>query len=340
MSSYELDTTFLERATREFHFLEGFRNQIYEEMPLMKRIMNNGVRDAKGESLIHSVVLARHASTGQVSGYGQVVLQETNLVTRASLDWANYYYATVGISLEEQDKNTGDKERLVNLLETKMNAAKAELKYKVYTDLYAAVTERAGKKTLVGLGAIVDDDNTYANINRSTAGNSGWQANVNGTGATDAQLVNPTSGALYFPTIIRKLLLDAAHDRQPSLVVMPTHQYELLEFLAETQNLRFLGNIATLAFDSMKMGKQGGKNEAAIVWDKHCTAQTVFCLTPEAFIPFVFPGRNFEAVPAKNGNLWRDGDRQLAAYMILVWSGQILCDTPREQAIATSVGDS
>lgn len=335
-----LDLTFLNNVTRE-HFVEGLRNQLYDEMPLMKLIMSNGSENAVGKSLIYDVVLARNVANGQVAGYDPMITQEGNLVTQASLNWADFYYANVSISLTEINKNTGTKEKLVSMLETKMSAAKSTLKENVYKDLFLGVTARGSNNTIVGLAAVCGSTNTYANINRSTAGNEGWKSNYDNTARTDAEMQDPTQGSKYLPTHMRTQLKNAAHDGMPNIVVTTADLYQIYEFIGETHNLRFGGPTVNLGFTKAELGSQTTKMQAqtaAIYWDKYCTAKSMFFLNTDTFKPFVFPGSNFEPADVLGTGMWLTPPNQLAAVMRIIWMGQILCLVPRENALSDNLG--
>jgi len=337
-----LDRTMLEKHTRE-KWLPGFQVEIFDEMPLLKLLMSNGTETASGTALKKLVVVGKNTATGQVSGYGLILTQESDITQMAQLSYSSYYYATVSISLEEEDENSGV-EAMVSMVDTKMTVAKETLREKVNKDLYLAVTANGAEKTLVGLDAVCDTDNTYANINRSTAGNEGWQSNRFETTCSNAELINSAVPAKYFPSILRLYWLNTAHTggaNQPTTIVMTKALYELLEYIGETANLRFTGNIANFAFDEVKLGTQAmqGAKAPVVTWDAYCTSKHVFWLGPKHFKAYVFPGRNFESPKTSNGTYWRDGAQQLAAYMPIVFKGQILCVSPRHQAEATALGD-
>lgn len=338
-----LDRTMLEKHTRE-KWLPGFQVEIFDEMPLLKLLMSNGVETASGIALKKLVVVGKNTANGQVSGYGLILTQESDITAMAQLSYSSYYYATVSISLEEEDENSGV-EAMVSMVDTKMTVAKETLREKVNQDLYLALTARGAEKTIVGLDAICATANTYANINRATVGNEAWQSNRFTTTCSDAELINSAVPAKYFPSILRLRWLATAHSggaNTPTVIVLTKALYELLEYIGETANLRFLGNIATFAFDSVKLGQQGvqGAKAPAVTWDAYCTAKHAFWLAPKHFKTYVFPGRNFEAPKTASGTFWRDGSQQLAAYMPIVFKGQILCVSPRHQAEATLLGDA
>lgn len=343
-----LDRTMLEKHTRE-RWLPGFQVEIFDEMPLLKLLMQNGVEKASGTALKKLVVVGKNTANGQVSGYGLILTQESDITAMAQLNYSSFYYATVSISLEEEDENSGINEAMVSMVETKMTVAKETLRENVNKHLYLNLATHDGTanglKTVVGLDAICDTTNTYANINRATAGNEGWQSNRFTTTCTDAELINAAVPAKYFPSILRLRWLATAHTggaNTPTTIVMTKALYELLEYIGETANLRFLGNIANFAFDEVKLGVQGvqGAKAPAVTWDAYCTAKRAFWISPKHFKSSVFPGRNFESPKMKDGGYWREGQQQLAAYMPIVFKGQILCVSPRQQATATALGDA
>lgn len=330
-----LDTTFLNNATRE-HFIPGTRNQLYDEMVLLGDLVETGQKTAVGRSLLTDVILKRAAAHGTWTGYNPISTQESNPTVQASLNYANYY-ASVSISLDEEKKNSGSKEKLLDMLETKFNNAKMTLKEDIYKDLFLALTARGGDNTLVGLAAVCATTNTYAGINRSTAGNEGWQSNLFATACTDAELKDPTAGSKYMPTVMRTQWLGAAHDKMPTKILTTTALYEIYEYIAENHNLRFDSSVANLAFgDQHKTGaKLGLKTE--VRWDKYVTAKSMFFLTPECFEVYIFPDANFDAYDDGSG-IWQRGQGQFAKSMQIIWMGQIICLVPREQACANNLG--
>lgn len=341
-SPQDFDRTFLERAGREL-FAEGLRNQLYDEMPLFRLIMA-GAETAQGTALIHKVPLYRNVANGLVGGYGPMVTQEQVLIANANLAWANIYYANISISMDEILENSGRQgvEKLVDLLRTKTNGAKMQLKENVYNDLYAARTTDGVYNTLVGLGAVCSASNTYAGIDRSASGNSSWQANVYSTTVSDDTLLDPTTRSTYFPSILRRQWKAASHDKSPDIIVTTKNLYELLEYIAERNNLQLQGNVAHLSFNKIGMPGESAQQkqmEPKVVWDTYCTAKKVFGLTTSDFRSWKFSGVDFQPVDVfGDGNIWQRGDKQLAGYMTIAWKGQLLCEVPRQQYICTTLG--
>lgn len=328
-----LDVTFLNNVTRE-KFVPGLQNQLYEEMPAMKEILTAGQETATGRGLIYDVVLARAAAHGGWKGYSPISTQESNPTKQTALAYANYY-ASVSISLDEEKQNSGSKEKLLDMLEIKFENAKMTLKEDVYKDFFDQIASRGESNTLVGLTAICGTTNTYAGLNRSTAGNEGWKSNLNSTAILQSELRDPTMGSKYLPTVMRTLYLAACHDQRPTLGLTTTTVYEIYQYIAETHNLRFgPSDSANLMNDDAKLG-----STFTLRWDKYAPSANLFMLTPSRFKLFIFPGANFEGYDDGTG-LWQRGQGQFAKSMQIIFMGQMLCTVPREQSAATSVGAS
>lgn len=325
-----LDRTFLESVTRD-KFLPRLKNNTYKKMPLLKRIVDKNMDDASGEKLTWRVRLKRHDALGNFSGYETHTSQQLNPLTTASLEYANYF-ATVGISLVEEMQNSGSKEKLLDLWDVQWKNADASLRERMYQHLFLSSTTISGHNVIVGLAASVDSDNTYAGINRSTAGNEDWQSQMNTTTYTAAQLKDSTHAG-YFPSLLRNSYLNASFDGSPDVIVMTTALFEIWQYIAETNNLRLTNGKADLGFES---GNALGGVE--IIFDKYCTASTVFGLNTDSFFVKVFPGANFDiAYPEINGGMQR-GANQFAYSMDVIWSGQVGCETPRENFSLTALG--
>lgn len=338
----DFDRTFLERAGREL-FAPGLRNQLYDEMPLFRYLMD-GASKGSGVALIHKVQLFKNVSNGIVGGYGPMVTQEQNLLANATLSWANVYYANISLSWDEMLENTGTQgaEKLIDMLQAKTNAAKMELKQNVYDDLYGSRTTDGVYNTLVGLRAAIDTTNTYAGINRGTAGNEGWKANKYTIVVTDDTLADATTKATYLPDIIRTQWKNAAHDGSPNIIVTTKNIYGILEFIAERNNLNLMGPINNLGWGSVKMSGADAKQKAQdppIFWDTSCPTKHLFGIATDKYKAWVFSGADFEPVDVfGDGNIWQRGDKQLAGYMTIAWKGQLLCEVPRENFVCTALG--
>lgn len=326
-----LDDSALQRTTRT-HFLPELKNNVYSKTRLLAIMQMKGrVKPWTGRSLEWSVVLKKHVAKGLFSGYSTVATQPVNPLIQATLPSANYY-ATIAISKEELLKNTGNPEKVIDLLKTQMQNAEATLKDDMATDLYASGATIGGLQPLIGLGAVIDTDNTYAGINRSTAGNENWQSNEFTTVYTDEQLQDSTSPG-YLPKVMNNRYSSASYDDSPDVIVTTTALYDIYQTIAQVKNLRYDDQIANLGFGGVKFGPAN-----TMIFDRFCTSKKMVFLTTSNFQLFVISGANFD-FDEEDGIIWKRPVNQIAKLAHILWMGQLRCDVPRQQAVATALGD-
>lgn len=325
-----LSTDFLNAMTRE-KFLKVLKNNLYSKPALMNQLFAKGrVQEMTGRSLAWNVVGVKHSSVGVFQGYDTLANQPVNPIVGASLSTANYY-ATVALSLEEEKKNSGSQEKLLDMLKVQFENAQSSLKDRMSTDIYGAGTAVGGRQVLQGLGvAITGATGTYAGINRATAGNEFWRSNADATAYTLANLKDPTSTS-YMPGVMRTSYTNASYDNSPDLIVTTKQLYNLYQDIAASQNLRFDNNEANLGFKGVKFGPG-----VTMIFDDYCTANYIYFLSLPTWSVFVFPGVNFDMKEPG----WQIPTDQAAKVAQILWMGQIRCDTPRENAVMSSVGAS
>lgn len=321
------DNTFLNNVTRT-KFLPAMRNQLYYKPVTMNRLMSRGrVKEMTGRGLEGSVVLTKHASVGLFGGYDTLANQPVNPTVNWTLSPANYY-ATVAISGDEERQNSGRMEKLLGMLKIQMDNAYSTMKETMITDMFGSSTSRGNRNTIVGLAAIVNTTNTYANINRSTAANAGWKANIDSTAHTIANLKDPTSTS-YMPTIMRTQFANANNDVGVDLIVSSTAIWNIYQDIGG-QLIRFNSTKEELGFNSINF------NGVEYVFDKYSTANYLWMLSTPTLTFYVYPGTDF-SLKEPGWQIPVDQDARVAH---ILWSGQLVCDAPRENAVFTSVGAS
>lgn len=327
-----LDTTFLDAMTRK-HFVPALRNQIYDRFVLWNRLEQGGqIQTLTGTALTFNNVAVEHEALGLLSGYDTMANQQVNPVQTATINPA-FYYATVGISVEEETKNSGNMEKLLDILSTQMENARQSLRKLMQTDAYSDGTLRGGKTPLIGLAAIIDNDNTYAGINRATAGNAYWKANVDTTGHLFADLIDSATTS-YMPRIMRNMFTSATHDLAPDLIITSKAIYNLYQDIAGAA-LRINNEMADLGFGGAEF--QGGAVKMA--FDDYCpnTSGTftspgqMFFLTLADYTLWVYSGMNFDS------DGWKVPTDQAAKLTHIFWMGQLQCATPRQQGVIRSI---
>lgn len=167
--------------------MPGVTDQIAKICPLFDQLNKNGrVQYGRGwntgKSWFVHTKNSHLASVGSVSDQMNVQAMAADDKIEVSVPGSNLAH---GIAQSEMLRrrlaNINDKELMFDLLAEDVAAATAALVQTLCSDLYADGTQRStqpGPAPIVGLAGIVDDDNTYATVNRSTSGNDYWKALV------------------------------------------------------------------------------------------------------------------------------------------------------------------
>jgi hypothetical protein len=323
------DTTFLNNVTRT-HFLPALKNMIYNKPVTMNRLMTKGrVKDMTGRGLSWAVVLKKHQSVGLFSGYDPMANQPINPTVTAGLSPANYY-ATVAISGDEERQNTGNKEKLLDMLKIQMDNAHETMREEMISDLFGSVSSRGNKNTIVGLGLAIGTSRSYAGISSTPTNEyAGWEAQVNSTAMTVAELMDPTSPK-YMPAVMRASFTAASNNTSPDLIVTTPTIWNLYQSIAGVQNLRFNNTKADLGFDAIAF--QG----VDFVFDKYAPASKMWMLSTDTLTFYVYPGANFSMKEPG----WQVPTNQDAKVAHIIWSGQMICDSPRDNAVLTNLAAS
>ena len=328
-----LDSTFLELATRDHH-LPVLKNNIYNKTRGFAVLKKKGrvFEEWAGDNVIWSVVAKKNPTITRFRGSSTLPSQQVNPLARPSLPSGNYS-VTIGITKEERAKNKGKKEVLVKMLEAQMKNAESTLREEIGTDFYSDGSQVGGMNGIVGLRAIVDNDNTYAGLNRSTAGNEYWQANIDTTTYTDANLEDQTHAG-YLPGLMYDAYTDATHDGSPDIVITTKHLFNVYQLIAQAMNLRFDNAEANLGFAAVKFGP-----DVPVIFDDFCTTKHLFMLNTDDLSLYIVPDFNFEYDKnEQNGSIWLQPTDQLALVAHVVFMGQLTCDAPWQQAAYTTLG--
>lgn len=330
-----LDVTFLNNVTRE-KFIKVLKNNLYDLTPMMNRFLAKGrVQTMTGRSLLWDVVIKRHSAFGLFQGYDTLASQPVNPTVQASLTSANYY-ATLAISLEEEMKNSGNLEKLLDIVKVQFDNAESTLREQLAKDMYGATTSINGKGVINGLGVVIGttvNTGTYAGIDRSQAANAPWRSNIDATAYSVANLQDPTNAG-YLPLIMGTAYTNATHGGAPDMIFMTKTLWNIYMNIATANNLRLVQNTtANLSFGGAEF--RGGTE---MYFDDYCTAKAIYFLNSKDFSVFVYPGANFDSAPTENGSIWIVPPDQLAKISHIIWMGQLRCDSPWRQAAITNAG--
>lgn len=160
-----------------------------------------------GDTIVQSLEYAENATYKRYSGWEQLDITPSDVITAANFDWKQ-----VGISVSlsglEQLKNSG-KEKIFDLMETKIKNAKHTYDNNFSTDLYSDGTANGGKQ-IGGLQLVLSDDpttGTVGGINRATW--SFWQHQkrsclTDGGSAASAANITANMNALWLKFATQK----------------------------------------------------------------------------------------------------------------------------------------
>jgi len=320
------DDTFLNTVSRG-RFLRVVKNNLYNSSPLWHKVFEGGnAQEAAGTQLEWGVVLVKHGSVGVFDPYDTFAIQPINPVRKAILQPARYY-AGLSISGSEERRNTGSEEKLLDALKLQFDNAMSTLKELLYTATYGDGTPVNGKQTLQGLRAAVNNTGTYANISRADYPN--WQANVDSTAYSTANLKDPTLSS-YLPSLMRTMFTAATHDHAPSLLIGTKKIYNLYQDIVGVQNLRVDQKTAEAGFANVQF------QTATFVFDDFCPAGYLYFLAPEDWGIFTYPGANFDMPPEG----WQRPPTQDVKTTQILWEGQIRLDSPWHQAVLTNLANT
>lgn len=148
-------------------------DNVTNHTPLLFRLKQKGkVKPASGGDVILQELSYHDANTQTAmfySGYETINISPNSPISAARYDWKQAV-ASITISGLEQLQNSG-KERMIDLIDSRMEIAEAQLMNLVSAALYSDGTGFAGKQ-IVGLQAAVADDPTtntsYGSINQQT----------------------------------------------------------------------------------------------------------------------------------------------------------------------------
>jgi hypothetical protein len=201
-----------------------------------------------GTSIVEEFSFAENTNAGSYSGFDTLTQAQTEELTAASYAIKQYQVA-VTISGLEEAMNSG-KEKMIDLLDSKLEVAEASLTNKLVQGLYSDGTGNSGKD-LTGLQAAIPVSNatgTYGNINRATW--SIWRNKKRKGGAVDFT-GTITSANVWDEYMALYLQLVRGTDKPTVAVASTSHYLALMKYLQAQQRFNE---------GSVEMAKAGFQN--------------------------------------------------------------------------------
>ena len=259
--------------------------------------------ESGGERITQPLMYGKNTTAKPYSGYDILDTTPQEGIDAAEFNWKNYS-VSITISGEEQRKNKGRKEKIVDLLEAKTKQARLSLEDALTSAIYSDGTGYAGK-ALTGLEAMVLNSGTYAGINSATY--TWWQSYVESTGE-----------ALGLPKMRTAFNTPSVGGRDnPDLIVTTQTLFEKYEALVTTTIQMNAEGTKKLADGGFQVLQFKGK---PVVWDEKCPAGTMYFLNTGHMNLVVHEDANFETT-----DFVKPEDQDALVAQIL-WMGNLTTD--------------
>jgi len=153
-------------------FREPLADLINRSNPVLRALRKRAV---SSQRIFLKAALSSDHAAGPVADGSDITFSGTESTTyiNPTLDWATYkaQFSIPKRVIAQVASNPG---QIGNILRSEIEMATKDMTDKIAADIFAGDTTNG----LVGVQSIVADDNTYAGIDRSAAGNENWQAAV------------------------------------------------------------------------------------------------------------------------------------------------------------------
>jgi hypothetical protein len=263
-----------------------------------------------GERIVQPIMYGLNSSTASYSGYDSLDVTPQTGIDAAEFNWKQYS-ASITISGEEQRKNSGRKEKMIDILDARTKQATMSLTEHLVTGLYSDGTGN-GSKDLTGLTAMVHTTGVYGGINSATY--TWWQAYANA--ATSTLSIAKMATAFNTPSLGGK---DA-----PNLIVTTQTLFEKYEALLT----------ATVSFYSERTKQLGDGGfqtlqykGVPIVWDEQCPSGEMYFLNTNHMKLVVHKDANFDTTE------FVKPENQDALVAQILFMGNITCDRRKSHGV-------
>lgn len=309
----ELATTTLANRTRKI------RDNVTKNNAILMRLEEKGrIRTFDGgEKIYEELSYAQNANATWYSGTEELPVGNTETLTAAEFAMKLLAIPVV-ISGEEMLKNAG-KEKMIDLLASRIDVAEATGANLISEGLYSDGTSYSGKQ-IVGLDAAVPIDpttGTYGGINRATAGNEFWRSQKHDPAST------PTVSTIQAEMNTLWALCCRGADRPDLIMSGGTIWATYMGSLQALQ--RFTGTeTAKLGFPSVKYMDADVVLDGAI--GGFATATTMYFLNSKYLHYRPHADRNMVPIGGKRQSVNQD-----ATVEILGWAGNLTTSGSRFQ---------
>jgi len=280
---------------------------------LLSRLEKRGnIKTASGGSaILQELSFAENSNGGWYSGYDLLPVGVSDVITAAQYEWRQYAVPVVISGLEEL-KNSG-KERMIDLMEGRMNVAESTMANDISGGLYSNGTA-AGGKQIDGLDAAVAEDPTaapYGDIDGNTALGAFWQNQISSDTAA-----NTTAATIQGKMNLMWSSLVRGMDR-PDLIMADNTMWNIYMESLQAQQRFNSPTTGDAGFASVKFMDSDVVLDGGI--GGYCPAGTMFFLNTKYIHYRPHAKRNMVPLsPNKRYSVNQDAEAQ-----ILAWAGNL-----------------
>lgn len=309
----EILTTTLESRNKDF------ADNVSNSNALLARLNQKGnVKSASGGNVILEELEYAENSTFQFyTGYEILDISPSDVFTAAEFDWKQASVNVSASGLEVEVQNTG-KERVIPLLEKRIQNAKRTAANNMSTSIYSDGTSYGGKE-VGGLQLLIADDpttGTVGGIDRSAAANAFWRNQTSGdTALTTAAETRLEMQAMWLETSRGRDTVD--------LIVTDQILYSFFwDSLTDIQRISS-DTTATAGFESLKYVT------ADVIYDgdSGIPANHMYFLNTDYIYLRPHSSRNWVPMDKKSSV------NQDAMVVPMVWAGNMTCSNSARQGV-------
>lgn len=302
----EITTTTLRNRSSEI------ANAALNSIVLFSKLKEYGAykKVSGGEDIVRPIVYQFNQTAQRYSDLDTLDTTRGQIIDSVYYPWRQYAVAVVASGLETEIQNTG-KEKVIDLLETRIKNAEEALIDLMVTDAYGAGTTT---NAINGLQNLIPDDpttGTVGNINRATY--SWWQSKKY-AGVVDGSAAVSASNILkYFNTLYLMITLGT---KRPKLIICDNNYFNFYWQACQAIQRLADGPSAKIGFRSLQY--VGG--DAEVCYDGgvggHCPSNHAYFINPDTLELCYAAKRNFVPIGADRYSINQD-----AVVKLLAWAG-------------------
>lgn len=169
-------------ATTLQHYRKKLADVVFGSNPLTYILKLAGIPSQNGRSIVQELLYGENTAVTSYEDDDTFGPPPRTGITAAEFPW-KHVVTPIFFTGPEIAKNKGP-EQAVSLLKARVTQAERSLAKSLNQMLFADGTGNSGKD-FMGLGGVIDTDNTYGGIDRNDALNAWWRANVTDVGANN-----------------------------------------------------------------------------------------------------------------------------------------------------------